>query len=100
MGLPWRFISASAGIVTLVMEGSSGEELVLPGKFVRLMLSPVPLRQPRMRPEQLKYTPTPAVIKLAMTWTCEGVIGRRFKPERSGAEREANPPGTCGWVRQ
>src|SRR3954453_22291495 len=26
------------------MEGSSGEELALPGKLVRLMLSPVPLR--------------------------------------------------------
>src|SRR5579859_7892016 len=44
MGLPWRFISANAGIVTFVMEESSGEEFALPGKLVRLMLSPVPLR--------------------------------------------------------
>src|SRR6266568_1523191 len=57
MGLPWRFISASAGIVTFVMELSSGEELALPGKFVMLMLSPVPLRVHRMRPEQKEYTP-------------------------------------------
>jgi hypothetical protein len=48
----------------LVMEGSSGEEFALPGKLVRLMLSPVPLRQLRMRPEHLKYTPIPAVIRL------------------------------------
>jgi len=39
------------------MEESSGEEFALPGKFVMLMLSPVPLRVHRMRPEQHKYTP-------------------------------------------
>jgi hypothetical protein len=38
------------------MEESSGEELALPGKFVILMLSPVPLRKHKMRPEQNKYT--------------------------------------------
>jgi hypothetical protein len=49
MGLPWRFISANAGTVTFVMDLSvmdvlSGEEFALEGKFVMLMLSPVPLR--------------------------------------------------------
>src|SRR5260370_39313243 len=57
MGLPWRFISASAGMVTFVRDESSCEELALPGKCVRLMLSPVPLRGLRMRPEQEEYTP-------------------------------------------
>jgi hypothetical protein len=52
MGLPWRFISESAGMVTFVMGVVWDEELALPGKLVRLILSPVPLRGLRMRPEQ------------------------------------------------
>jgi peptidoglycan-N-acetylglucosamine deacetylase len=39
------------------MEESSGEEFALPGKFVMLIYSPVPLRQLKMRPEQFQYTP-------------------------------------------
>jgi len=73
MGLPWRFISANAGIVTFVMEGSRGEEFALPGKFVKLMLSPVPLRLHKMRPEPkqvyasdpVRHTPLDAVKPVA-----------------------------------
>ncbi len=65
MGLPWRFISVSAGTVTFVLEWAvldvlGGVELPPPGKppgkLARLMLSPVPLRGLRMRPEQDEYT--------------------------------------------
>src|SRR5437764_4938265 len=56
MGLPWRFISASAGMVTLVM-GAPVEEDPPPGKLVRLIESPVPLRELRMRPVRGEYTP-------------------------------------------
>jgi len=53
MGLPWRFISESAGMVIFVMEAVWGEEFAPEGNVVRLMLSPVPLRRLRMRPEQV-----------------------------------------------
>jgi len=39
--------------VTFVIGVVCGEEFAPPGKLVRLMLSPVPLRLLRMRPEQL-----------------------------------------------
>ena len=38
MGLPWRFISLSAGMVTFVRELTASEELPPPGKWVRLMV--------------------------------------------------------------
>ena len=40
-----------------MVEVLSGEGFALEGKFVMLMLSPVPLRCLRMRPEQCEYTP-------------------------------------------
>src|ERR1035437_6977298 len=38
MGLPWRFISASAGMVTFVMGARRGAEFAPSGKGVRLMV--------------------------------------------------------------
>jgi len=40
-------------MVTFVMGLVLGDEFAPPGNVVRLMLSPVPLRKLRMRPEQL-----------------------------------------------
>src|SRR5271163_610563 len=56
MGLPWRFIPASAGMVTLVVSDEVGAAGSRPsGRLVRLILSPVPLRLLRMRPEPLRF---------------------------------------------
>src|SRR5215472_18705749 len=68
-------------MVTFVM-GTPVEEDPPPGKFVRLMKSPVPLRQLRMRPVRGEYTPP------HLRWD-DNLFGFRlsfayvYKPERS-----------------
>src|SRR5579863_10336556 len=58
MGLLWRFISASAGMVTFVIGEPCRERSPPAEKLVRLIMTPVPLRGLRMRPEQVRvYAP-------------------------------------------
>src|SRR5436305_1268341 len=65
MGLPWRFISASAGMVTLVM-GTAVEEDRPPGKLVRLIVLQCRSGNSGCDPYESEYTP-PGAIR------CEGV---------------------------
>src|SRR5581483_8519020 len=112
MGLPWRFISASAGMVTLDIAVTAAEDRSPVEGFVRLMSSPVPLRRLRMQPEQaqvyagwLSWTEvcvsfSRAEVRFSRRWGCEGKVqkmGMLWVCLWQGAPPVFSPPP--GWAR-
>src|SRR6185312_12880763 len=93
MGLPCRFISATAGMVTFVGGKPCPERSAPAEKLVTLIATPVPLRELRMWPEQVEYTLATNAFRGKSSSRRTG--GQRTRPE-SRTRRQRTGYGQSG----